>query len=230
MSRQAWCPLFGVSSKACNTERLATLLRTASTRRALTAIRNSRSPMPAWRRRNTSVVQPKSLGSWACLSAPPGVATPRDTAGIAAGCALAGNEIHRPPLAKELRLHHTSPVSHADLHGTGSRLVCVAWKKTGKKLNMGEACIRFRQLDDVKLDVIAEAFRRTPAQVYIQRCEASLASRSNADGKGARKTGQRAPTATSKAKRAIGELSDIPKSAATRLAKKKKKKKQKKKA
>lgn len=50
-----------------------------------------------------------------------------------------------------------------------------AWAKTGKKLNMGKSCIRFKKLDDLALDVIAEAVRRVPAALYIEFCEAGLA-------------------------------------------------------
>lgn len=49
-----------------------------------------------------------------------------------------------------------------------------AWAKTGKKLNMGKACIRFRKVEDLALDVIGEAIRRVPARAYIEHCEASL--------------------------------------------------------
>ena len=34
-----------------------------------------------------------------------------------------------------------------------------AWTKTGKKLDMGKACIRFKKVEDLALDVIAEAIR-----------------------------------------------------------------------
>src|SRR5205085_618621 len=51
-----------------------------------------------------------------------------------------------------------------------------AWSKTGKKLNMGKACIRFKKVDDLALDVIGEAVRRVPASAYIDFCEASLAA------------------------------------------------------
>ncbi|MCC7508439.1 MAG: DUF1801 domain-containing protein [Planctomycetes bacterium] len=43
-----------------------------------------------------------------------------------------------------------------------------AWAKTGKKLDMGKSCIRFKKIDDLALDVIAEAFKRTPAHTYIE--------------------------------------------------------------
>ena len=49
-----------------------------------------------------------------------------------------------------------------------------AWMKTGKKLNMGKACIRFKKAEDVALDVIGEAVRRVPASLYIEFCEAAL--------------------------------------------------------
>ena len=38
-----------------------------------------------------------------------------------------------------------------------------AWAKTGKKLDKGKSCIRFKKLDDLALDVIGEAIRRQPA-------------------------------------------------------------------
>lgn len=43
-----------------------------------------------------------------------------------------------------------------------------AWAKTGKKLDMGKACIRFKKLDDLPLDVGGEAIRRVPARKYIE--------------------------------------------------------------
>jgi hypothetical protein len=42
-----------------------------------------------------------------------------------------------------------------------------AWAKSGKKLDMGKACIRFKKLEDLPLDVIGEAIRRVPAKTYI---------------------------------------------------------------
>jgi hypothetical protein len=49
-----------------------------------------------------------------------------------------------------------------------------AWKKTGKKLDMGKSCIRFQKADDLALDVIGEAFRRFPAKDFIRAYEANL--------------------------------------------------------
>jgi Domain of unknown function (DU1801) len=54
-----------------------------------------------------------------------------------------------------------------------SRWFRQAWAKTGKKLDMGKSCVRFKKLDDLALDVIAEAIRRVPAKKYIEHCEAA---------------------------------------------------------
>ncbi len=51
-----------------------------------------------------------------------------------------------------------------------------AWKKSGKKLEMGKACIRFKRVEDVPLEVIGEAIRRMPARKYIERVEKALAA------------------------------------------------------
>ncbi|MCI0358009.1 MAG: DUF1801 domain-containing protein [Planctomycetaceae bacterium] len=42
-----------------------------------------------------------------------------------------------------------------------------AWAKTGKKLDMGKSCIRFRKLDDLPLPVIGGAIARMPAKKWI---------------------------------------------------------------
>lgn len=51
-----------------------------------------------------------------------------------------------------------------------------AWAKTGKRLDMGKACIRFKQAEDLALDVIGEAIRRMTVAEYITRYEAALAA------------------------------------------------------
>lgn len=48
-----------------------------------------------------------------------------------------------------------------------------AWKKSGKKLDMGKSCIRFKRVDDLALDVLGEAIRRVPARTYIELYEKS---------------------------------------------------------
>jgi hypothetical protein len=51
------------------------------------------------------------------------------------------------------------------------------WAKTGKKLDMGKSCVRFKKLDDLALDVIGEAIRRVPAKTYIARYEEVIGSK-----------------------------------------------------
>lgn len=50
-----------------------------------------------------------------------------------------------------------------------------AWARTGKKLDMGKACVRFTKLENVALEVIGEAIRRIPAKLYVERYEQTLA-------------------------------------------------------
>lgn len=45
------------------------------------------------------------------------------------------------------------------------------WAKTGKKLDMGKCCIRFKKVEDLALDLIAETIRRTPVKKWIEHYE-----------------------------------------------------------
>src|SRR5437588_7517979 len=64
-----------------------------------------------------------------------------------------------------------------------------AWAKTGKKLDMGKACLRFKKIDDLPLDLIGEAVRRVPAAMYIEYCESSLAQSQKSGTQKARRAG-----------------------------------------
>jgi hypothetical protein len=50
-----------------------------------------------------------------------------------------------------------------------------AWTRTGKKLDMGKSCVRFKKVEDLALDVIAEAIRRVPCATYVARYTETLA-------------------------------------------------------
>ncbi len=41
------------------------------------------------------------------------------------------------------------------------------WEETGKKLDMGKTCIRFRRVDDLALDVIGDTLSATPVDRLI---------------------------------------------------------------
>ena len=49
-----------------------------------------------------------------------------------------------------------------------------AWAKTGKKLDMGKSCLRFKKLDDLALDVLAEVFQRMTVKKYIELYESCI--------------------------------------------------------
>jgi hypothetical protein len=49
-----------------------------------------------------------------------------------------------------------------------------AWAQTGKKLDMGKSCVRFKKVEDLALDVIGQAVARVPAKKYIEYCETAL--------------------------------------------------------
>jgi hypothetical protein len=46
-----------------------------------------------------------------------------------------------------------------------------SWEAAGKKLDMGKACVRFKCLEDVPLEVIGQVIARTPVADYIARIE-----------------------------------------------------------
>ena len=52
-----------------------------------------------------------------------------------------------------------------------------AWQATGKKLDMGKACVRFKKIEDVPLEVIGQVIARTPVKVYISAVEKALHTR-----------------------------------------------------
>lgn len=47
------------------------------------------------------------------------------------------------------------------------------WAETGKKLDMGKSCVRFRRLEDLVLDVVGEAIARTSVDDFIAGYERS---------------------------------------------------------
>jgi hypothetical protein len=46
------------------------------------------------------------------------------------------------------------------------------FRNAGKKLDMGKSCVRFKKLDDLPLDVIAQVIASTPSKAFIGRYEA----------------------------------------------------------
>ena len=75
------------------------------------------------------------------------------------------------------------------------------WAKTGKKLDMGKSCVRFKRIDDLPLKVIGEVIRRVPARKFIERYESILESA----GKPASKARTRKRTSTPTTRKPAGK-------------------------
>ena len=52
-----------------------------------------------------------------------------------------------------------------------------AYKAKGKKLDMGKSCVRFKKVEDLPLDVVAEVVGRTPMEDWIRIYRESRATR-----------------------------------------------------
>ena len=52
-----------------------------------------------------------------------------------------------------------------------------AFKRAGKKLDMGKSCLRFKNLDDLPLDAVGRAIASTPPEKFIAQYEAGRAKR-----------------------------------------------------
>lgn len=56
------------------------------------------------------------------------------------------------------------------------------WAATGKKLDMGKSCVRFRSLEDLPLDVIGETIRRADLDSFLAHYAAARGSSRKARG------------------------------------------------
>ncbi|MCB9850978.1 MAG: DUF1801 domain-containing protein [Phycisphaerales bacterium] len=83
-----------------------------------------------------------------------------------------------------------------------------AWAKTGKKLDMGKSCVRFKKLDDIPLSVIGQVIKRVPVKKYIAFYESAIKK-------------SRPTTAKQKAAKATGKKTEAKKSPVKKTAKKK---------
>jgi hypothetical protein len=92
-----------------------------------------------------------------------------------------------------MSLHMMCMYSGGDSDGPAASLqdwFRTAWAKSGKKLDMGKACIRFKRLEDLPLDVIGQAIAKVPASKWIAMNQkyAEMRQNSKADTKAKAKT------------------------------------------
>lgn len=46
--------------------------------------------------------------------------------------------------------------------------------KTGKKLDMGKGCVRFKKMDDIPYDLLGETIARIPVDAFLARYESEI--------------------------------------------------------
>lgn len=57
------------------------------------------------------------------------------------------------------------------------------YQASGKKMDMGKSCVRFRTLEDLPLDLIGKAVAKTPMKAFIARYEQGRAARAGGQKK-----------------------------------------------
>lgn len=72
-----------------------------------------------------------------------------------------------------------------------------AWKASGKKLDMGKACVRVKKLDDVPLEVLGQLFKKVKAKDFISTYDAIRPDKTKSTKKTAKKAAKK--TAAKKA-------------------------------
>lgn len=73
-----------------------------------------------------------------------------------------------------------------------------AYKKSGKRLNMGGSCVHFKSLNDLPLDVVADTIARVGVAEYVERYEQSRAKLKPAAGTKKGSVGSKKSTAAKK--------------------------------
>lgn len=87
------------------------------------------------------------------------------------------------------------------VNGQSEKEFRAAWAKTGKKLDMGKSCIRFKRVDDLALDLIGKAIRESPVEKHVEFYESAMKSMRK-DPKAKKKAGAAKVSKKQPAKRA----------------------------
>jgi hypothetical protein len=65
-----------------------------------------------------------------------------------------------------------------------------AWEKTGRKLDMGKSCVRFKRVEDLALNVIGETIKRSTVKRVVAHYEAMIRTMNTAATAKAAKAGR----------------------------------------
>ncbi len=95
------------------------------------------------------------------------------------------------------------------------------WKATGKKLDMGKACIRFKKLEDVPLDVLGAAIQRVTVAKYIEQYEKDIPASAKSKKKASKTKATKKPAAKKAAKKVTKKATGSTKKVVRKAAKKK---------
>lgn len=94
-----------------------------------------------------------------------------------------------------------------------------AWKKSGKRLDMGKSCVRFKDLDGACLEAIGEAVGRVPVKKFLATYEAGLGQRAaGGSTKGAKKAAAKKAPKKAGAKKASKKVAKPAAKKATKKA------------
>lgn len=101
--------------------------------------------------------------------------------------------------------------------------VAEEWKASGKRLDMGKSCLRFKKLEDVPLDVLGKAVKRMTLKRFLAAYEGQLGAAASASGarkdaKPAKKASKKAPARGTTKKKSTAKEAAPKKKAAARKA------------
>ena len=75
------------------------------------------------------------------------------------------------------RRHMAVYLTNVYADGSVERWFRERYLATGKRLDMGKSCVRFRKLDDLPFELVGEAIARTPVAEFVEIYKASRSGR-----------------------------------------------------
>ena len=80
-----------------------------------------------------------------------------------------------------------------------------AWAKTGKKLDMGKACVRFKKIDDLPLKLIGQTIKRVPVRKFVRQYESVINPAAKRASETATRKGRAIPAAAKSTRKHPGK-------------------------